>query len=83
MIEPGIPLNPNRPQPQPLAQTLGQLISLRGMQQETDRRGLENQQLQEAATEQQQLKALFCEQARAEQFAATHHGVIIPLYSRP
>jgi hypothetical protein len=28
-----------------------------------------------------QLKALFVEQARAEQFAATHHGVIIPLYA--
>ncbi len=33
--------------------------------------------------EQQQFKALFCEQARAEQFAATHHGVVVPLFDRP
>ena len=30
--------------------------------------------------EQSQYKALFVEQARAEQFAATHRGVIVPLY---
>ena len=30
--------------------------------------------------EQSQYKALFVEQARAEQFAATHHGVIVLLY---
>lgn len=30
--------------------------------------------------EQSQYKALFVEQARAEQFAATHHGIVRPLY---
>ncbi len=30
--------------------------------------------------DQQQFKALFVEQARAEQFAATHHGIVSPLY---
>lgn len=28
----------------------------------------------------QQLVALFVEQARAEQFAATHHGIVVPLF---
>lgn len=30
--------------------------------------------------DQQQFKALFVEQARAEQFAATHHGIVRPLH---
>jgi hypothetical protein len=33
--------------------------------------------------DQQQFKALFVEQARAEQFAATHHGIVKALYLLP
>lgn len=33
--------------------------------------------------EQSQYKALFVEQARAEQFAATHHGIVKALYLLP
>lgn len=48
MIDSSIPLNPNRPVKQPGIATLGQLVALRGAEQETHRRQMELEQAQQA-----------------------------------
>ena len=76
MLEPGIALNPNNPQPTPLVRTLGQIVQIRGA-------GLENQQRQQQIVQNQRAMDAQQKQAADDAEAAKRLQFILNGGKRP